>query len=101
MVLDRLNWKQCEKKGLAILLEKYGWEKPLNYKVLSDLNDNYIFPLIKSQNRFFSKALTFGFAGFHSSFFPLIQKVCKKYNNIDYRDVILALSAREKVNVTE
>ena len=86
---------------LAILLEKYGWGKPLDYKVLSDLNDDYIFPLIKGQNRFSSEALTFGFAGFHSSFFPLIQKICKKYNTIDYRDVILALSAREKVNVTE
>jgi len=86
---------------LAILLEKYGWGEPLDYKVLSDLNDNYIFPLIKGQNRFSSEALTFGFAGFHSSFFPIVQKVCKKYNTIDYRDVILALSAREKVNVTE
>jgi len=86
---------------LAILLEKYGWGKPLDYKVLSDLNDNYIFPLIKGQNRFSSEALTFGFAGFHSSFFPLVQKVCKNYTTIDYRDVILALSAREKVNVTE
>jgi len=86
---------------LAILLEKYGWGKPLDYKILSDLNDNFIFPLIKGQNRFSSEALTFGFAGFHSSFFPLVQKVCKKYNTIDYRDVILALSAREKVNITE
>jgi len=32
---------------LAILLEKYGWGKILDYKFLSDLNDNYIFPLIK------------------------------------------------------
>ena len=86
---------------LAILLEKYGWGKPLDYKILSDLNDNFIFPLIKGQNRFSSEALTFGFAGFHSSFFPLVQKVCKNYTTIDYRDVILALSAREKVNVTE
>jgi chromosome segregation ATPase len=31
----------------------------------------------------------------------LIQKVCKKYSNLDYRDVILALSSRGKVNVTE
>jgi len=86
---------------LAILLEKYGWGKPLDYKVLSNLNDNYIFPLIKGQNRFSSEALTFGFAGFHSSFFPLILKVCKKYPSIDYRDVVLAVSAEEKVNVTE
>jgi len=86
---------------LAILLEKYGWGKILDYKVLSDLNDNYIFPLIKGKNRFSSKALTFGFAGFHSSFFPLIQKACKKYTTLDYRDLILALSKKEKVNINE
>jgi len=86
---------------LAILLEKYGWGRFIDYKILSDLNDKYIFPLIKGENRFSSKALTFGFAGFHSSFFPLIMKVCKKYPSIDYRDVVLAVSAEEKVNITE
>jgi len=86
---------------LAILLEKYGWKNFLDYKILSDLNDKYIFPLIKEENRFSSKALTFGFAGFHSSFFPLIMKICKKYPSIDYRDVVLAVSREEKVNVTE
>jgi len=86
---------------LAILLEKYGWGRLLDYKILSDLNDKYIFPLIKEENRFSSEELTFGFAGFHSSFFPLILKVCKKYPSIDYRDIILAVSAEEKVNVTE
>ena len=86
---------------LAILLEKYGWKKFLDYKILSDLNDKYIFPLIKEENRFSSKALTFGFAGFHSSFFPLIMIICKKYPSIDYRDLILKISKEEKVNVTE
>jgi len=28
-------------------------------------------------------------------------KVCKKYPSIDYRDVVLAVSAEEKVNITE
>jgi len=86
---------------LAILLEKYGWGKLLDYKILSDLNDKFIFPLIKEENRFLSEALTFGFAGFHSSFFPLIQKGCKKHPSIDYRDVVLEVSKKEKVNVTE
>jgi len=86
---------------LAILLEKYGWARSLDYKILSDLNDKYIFPLIKAENRFSSEALTFGFAGFHSSFFPLIQKICKKNPYIDYRDVVLEVSKKEKVNVTE
>ncbi len=86
---------------LAILLEKYGWGKTLDYKVLSDLNDNHIFPLIKGQNRFSSEALTFGFAGFHSSFFPIVQKVVKEYPSVDYRDLVIKLSIEEKVNVTE
>ena len=86
---------------LAILLEKYGWGKPLDYKVLSDLNDNYIFPLIKGQNRFSSMALTFGYAGFHSNFFPIVQKVVREYPSVDYRDLVIKLSMEEKVNVTE
>jgi len=86
---------------LAILLEKYRWGKSLDYKILSNLNDKFIFPLIKGENRFSSEALTFGFAGFHSSFFPLIQKICKKHPSIDYRDMVLEVSKKEKVNVTE
>jgi len=86
---------------LALLIDKYGWGKPLDYKILSDLNDNYIFPLIKGENRFSSTALTFGFAGFHSSFFPLIEKVTREYPTIDYRDLIIEVSKKEKVNVTE
>ncbi len=86
---------------LVIFLEKYGWGKLLDYKILSDLSDKYIFPLIKEENRFSSKTLTFGFAGFHSSFFLLIQKGCKKHPSIDYRDVVLAVNAKEKINVTE
>lgn len=86
---------------LALLLDKYGWGKPLDFKILSDLNDNYIFPLIKGENRFSSAALTFGFAGFHSSFYPLVRKIIKNYPLINYRDLIIALSKKEKVNVTE
>lgn len=86
---------------LALLLEKYEFGKLLDYKILSDLNDEYIFPLIKGENRFSSSALTFGFAGFHSSFFPIIEKVIKENPLLDYRDIVIKLSKREKVNVTE
>lgn len=86
---------------LALLFEKYNWGRILNYKILSDLNDKTIFPLIKGENRFSSSALTFGFAGFHSSFFPLIEKEIKENPFLDYRDIIIELSKREQVNVTE
>ncbi|MFZ7119584.1 MAG: hypothetical protein ACOWWH_01360 [Eubacteriaceae bacterium] len=86
---------------LALLLEKYELGKLLDYKILSNLNDEYIFPLIRGENRFSSSALTFGFAGFHSSFFPLIEKELKKNPSLDYRDLIIELSRKEQVNVTE
>jgi 4-hydroxy-2-oxovalerate aldolase len=86
---------------LSLMMQKYGWGKHLDYKILSDLNDNYIFPLIKKENRFSSEAITFGYSGFHSSFFPLIKKVSKKYPSIDYRNLVINLCKKEKVNVTE
>jgi len=68
---------------------------------LSDINDKYIFPLIKGKNRFSSQELTFGFAGFHSNFFPLILRNLKKHPQLDYREIIFAISKKEKIYVTE
>lgn len=86
---------------LAILLDKYGWYKSLDYKILSDINDKYIFPLIKGKNRFSSQELTFGFAGFHSNFFPLILRNLEKHPQLDYREIIFAISKKEKIYVTD
>lgn len=85
---------------LAALANKYNWELKLDYKKLSDLNDKYIYPLIKEEHRFSTQAITFGLAGFHSSFFGIIKKVSNKFPGIDYRDVVLAVSAIEKVNLS-
>jgi 4-hydroxy 2-oxovalerate aldolase len=86
---------------MALLLRRYGWGDDVDYKVLSDLNDECIFPLIKGENRFCSKNLTFGFAGFHSGFYDVITKAVSKYPNIDYRDLVVSVSSKEKINVTE
>jgi len=85
---------------LALIFERYGWGKLLDYKILSDLNDKTIFPLIKSVNRFSSKEITFGFAGFHSGFYPIIKDIVQNNPSIDYRDLIIAVSKiqKEKVN---
>jgi 4-hydroxy-2-oxovalerate aldolase len=84
---------------LAVLGKRYNWNMGLNYKKLSDINDKYIFPLIKNENRFSSSAITYGAAGFHSSFSNLIEEASQKYPKIDYRDIILAVSEQEKVNL--
>lgn len=86
---------------LALILERYGWGKLLDYKILSDLNDKTIFPLIKSVNRFSSKEITFGFAGFHSGFYPIIEDIVQNNPSIDYRDLIIAVSKIEKEKVNK
>ena len=86
---------------LALILEKYGWGKLIDYKILSDLNDEIIFPLIKGKNRFPSKAITFGFAGFHSGFYPIIENIIQNNPTIDYRDLVIAVSKIEKEKVNK
>jgi len=36
--------------AVALIIKKYGWGDWLDYKILSDLNDQLIFPLIKGEN---------------------------------------------------
>jgi len=86
---------------LALIFEKYGWGRLLDYKILSDLNDEIIFPLIKGENRFSSKAITFGLAGFHSGFYPIIENIIQNNPSIDYRDLIMAVSKIEKEKVNK
>jgi 4-hydroxy-2-oxovalerate aldolase len=86
---------------LAVIFEKYGWGKLIDYRILSDLNDKFIFPLIKGKNRFSSEELTFGFAGFHSGFYPIIENIIQNNPSIDYRDLIIAVSKIEKVKVNK
>lgn len=86
---------------IALIFKKYGWNDTVDYKIISELNDKLIFPLIKGENRFSSKAITFGYSGFHSSFFPIVENVIKKNPNLDYRDIIMEISKINQVNVNE
>jgi len=86
---------------LSIILEKYNWGLSLDYKKLSDLNDKYIFPLIKKENRFSSKNLLCGLTGFHSGNFSLIVEAIKKHPYIDYRDLVIAITKKEKIRISE
>lgn len=85
----------------TLVLKRHGYETGLDYKILSDLNDTTIYPLLETTNRFSSQELTFGYAGFHSGFFPIVEKVMQQYEMLDVRDVIIALSAKEQVAVSE
>lgn len=85
---------------LVLVLKKYGYNCKIDYKILADLNDNYIYPLIKDDHRFSSSAIIGGYAGFHSGFLPMVKRKSEE-NNKDFRDVIIKLCEKEKINVTE
>lgn len=85
----------------ALVLERYGYDLGLDYKVLSDLNDEVVYPLISRENRFSTEALTFGYAGFHSGFYPLVLAAMKNVGGIDARDLIVELCRKERVSVDE
>lgn len=86
---------------IALVLSKMGYSTGLDYKKLSDLNDSVIYPLIGNENRFSTEAITFGYAGFHSSFYPLVKDVAANYPDIDIRDLVIKVSEKEKINLTK
>lgn len=86
---------------IAVLAKRYGWDVSLDEKKMLKDREEYIYPLIKDINRFSSDAITFGRAGFHSSYSGLIKEVSEKYPELDYKDVIIKVSEHEKVNLTK
>jgi 4-hydroxy-2-oxovalerate aldolase len=83
----------------ALVLQRHGYDLGLDYKILSDLNDQVVYPLISGENRFSTEALTFGYAGFHSGFHPLVLEAMKNVSGIDPRDLIVELCRKERVSV--
>lgn len=85
---------------VALLLKRYGYMYGIDYKILSQLNDEVIHPMLGSENRFSSESIIAGYAGLHSSFLPMIKKKSAE-KNVDYRDVIIRVCEKDMINVTE
>ncbi len=85
---------------LTLLLKRYGYTNNFDYKILSALNDEVIFPMLSEKNRFSTDEIVCGYSGLHSSFLPIIKKKSLE-KNVDYRDVIIKVCKKEMVNITE
>ena len=89
---------------LALVLKKMGAHTGLDWKKLQDTAENYVYPLKHKWELAGNMESIFGFAGFHSGFEGLVDKSMAALSGdlqIDKRDVIIALSDREKINVTD
>ena len=87
---------------MSLVLKKMGRALHLDWKKLQDTASRYVDPLKKGEE---DKNLetVFGYAGFHSGFEPIIDRVLNENREraVDKRDLIIELCRREKINVDE
>lgn len=84
---------------LVTILKKKGIDLRINEKKLMTISEELIKPL-KKEVGINSINIISGFAGFHSSYLPIVEKYSEKYS-VDLRDLIIKLCQIEQANVTE
>ncbi len=85
---------------LVILLEKLGFSTEIDLYQTMDLGDKVIVPMMGRRIGIDSLTAIIGQAQFHSGFISVIHKIAKKYN-IDPRELVVKVSERDKIKVTE
>jgi len=87
---------------MTLILKKMGKNLHLDWKKLQDTAAKYVDPLKKDWG-ISNLEMIFGYAGFHSSFEPIVDSALsdKAKALIDKRDLIIKLCDREQINVNE
>lgn len=85
---------------MVILLEKMGYTTGIDLRKMMDLGEKIVRPIMGGEKGIDSITATLGYAQFHSSFMKIIYTVSQKYN-IDPRELVIKVSEKDKVNVTE
>lgn len=85
---------------LLLVLDKLGYHLGIDILKTMDIGERLIKPLMRERHGVDSISVVSGFSQFHSSFLSNIYKVAKMYD-IDPRELIIEVSERDKVNVTE
>lgn len=84
---------------LVTVLKKKGIDLGINEKRLMDISQQLIKPL-KKDSGWDPINISAGYAGFHSSYLPIIKKYSKQYS-VDPRELILGLCEIDQVNASE
>jgi len=85
---------------LVAVLDKLGYKIDIDLYKTMELGEKLIRPLMRERHGLNPIEIISGYAGFHSSFLNNVYKVAKMYN-LDPRDLIIEVSERDKVHVTE
>jgi len=84
---------------LIAALMKKGFELPIDFRMVLELGDSYVQPLLKAAGHLPLDVVA-GFADFHSSYMHHIMKYSSKYK-VDPILLILEITKVDKVNVNE
>lgn len=84
---------------LVAALSKKGYDTGIDFLKLLDVGETYIQPRLKRKGRQRLDVVA-GFAGFHSSFLPLVTKCAKQYE-VDPAVLMIEVSKKERVSVNE
>lgn len=87
-------------EALVALLERMGYTTGIDLLGVMGAGDTLIRPIMREKTGVDSLSVVIGLAKFHSSFLPIVQKVAKE-RNLDIRLLILQVSKRDLVLVTE
>jgi len=85
---------------LIFLLMRYGFKLKIDPLKLLKISEKYIIPLMSSPGKTKSLDIISGYSQFHSSYMPVIDEVSNKFN-LDPKELIIAVSAKEKSHVTK
>lgn len=85
---------------LAMVLEKLGYKTGVDVLAACDLGERIIRPMAASRHGIDSVSAIMGLAQFHSSFEPIVARVAEQ-ENVDIRELILAVSEIDRIAVTE
>jgi len=84
---------------LALVLSRLGYDTGIDAFKIMDAGDRLIAPMARGRG-VDSLEMTLGYALFHSSYFPIVERVAAKYG-VDPRRLAVQVSDIDRVNVTE
>lgn len=85
---------------LVGVLEKMGIETGVDFYKMMDLAEDIVAPIMQTTQEITKDSLTLGFAGVYSSFRLHAERAAKRFN-LDTRDILVELGAREIVGGQE
>ncbi|MCG2689722.1 4-hydroxy-2-oxovalerate aldolase [Candidatus Parcubacteria bacterium] len=81
---------------LLCLLEKFGYKTGINLYKVMDIAEKMLVPLMQKEQGVSDLEVISGFAGFHSAFLPLFEKIAQE-QAVDVRRLIVEVSKEELV----